>query len=215
MVSGAKLWTSLTFAISLVTASPLSSDASSLEKRDSSFLVGYRGVSPGEAQNYMKAGNFLTYETAGGPSHRIDQLGPGAYLSPSPGEWPAPWVCAVQAVSTTQFNLLNKAWVPQTADDGCTPLWDNNGAPNRQAYLTSRGDSAFTTDNTLLFSTIARVDPPKLQLLIPAKLIQAGKVKFAVNCADITDTAAYGAIQALGSVDWYSWAKVKGTPQQI
>lgn len=84
-------------------------------------------VHQGEAQLYMKAGNFLTYDTKGGPSHRIDQLGPGAYLSPSPGEWPAPWVCAVQAVSKTQFDILNKAWVPETADDGCTPLWDNNG----------------------------------------------------------------------------------------
>ncbi|KAI1826344.1 hypothetical protein F4861DRAFT_497976 [Xylaria intraflava] len=163
----------------------------------------------------MKAGNFLTYDTRGAPSHRIDQLGRGAYISPSPGEWPAPWVCVVQAVSMTEFKLLNKAWIPETADDGCTPLWDTNGESNRPAYLQLLGGKGFTSDNTLLFSTIARVDPAKLQLLIPAKLIQAGKIKFSVNCADITDTAAYDAITAFGPVDWYSWDNVKGTPQKI
>ncbi|TGJ87978.1 hypothetical protein E0Z10_g717 [Xylaria hypoxylon] len=184
----ATLWTSLTFMVSLVTASPLNPDASALEKRDSSFLIGYRGVSAAEAQKYMKAGNFLTYDTSGGPTNR--------------------------AVSTTQFNLLNKAWVPETADDGCTALWGNEFTSNRAAYLTSRGGSSFTTDNTLLFSLIKGVTD-KSQLLIPAKLIQAGQVKFAVNCADITDTAAYGAIEALGAVDWYSWTNVKGDPQHV
>ncbi|KAI3340805.1 hypothetical protein F4824DRAFT_487184 [Ustulina deusta] len=212
MVSGAKLWTSLTFIVSLVAASPLKLESTPLEERDASLLVGFRGVSKAEADLYKKAGNFLVYDTTGGPSQRIDQLGPGAYLSPSPGEWPAPWVCAVHAVSASQFNIRNKAWVPEKTSDG-KPLWDKDGAANRPAYLKSIGGSSFTVDNTLLFSTIARVTPKHLQLLIPAKLIQTETKAFPVNCADINDKPAYDAIKALGSVNWYSWPNVKGTPQ--
>ena len=37
------------------------------------------------------------------------------------------WDCAILADSDA-WNLVNKAWVPETADDGCTPLWYNVGS---------------------------------------------------------------------------------------
>ncbi len=165
MVSGAKLWTSLTFIVSLVAASPLKLESTPLEERDASLLVGFRGVSKvrqdpnrqmkqarltsitqAEADLYKKAGNFLVYDTTGGPSQRIDQLGPGAYLSPSPGEWPAPWVCAVHAVSASQFNIRNKAWVPEKTSDG-KPLWDKDGgkAPDSSSRSSNDGADMFAS----------------------------------------------------------------------
>ena len=40
------------------------------------------------------------------------------------------WDCAVLADSTA-WNLVNKAWVPSVADDGCTPLWWAKGSKFR------------------------------------------------------------------------------------
>lgn len=53
------------------------------------------------------------------------QLGQGTYASPQIADWPGSqnaWFCAILA-DEDAWNRVNKAWVPETADDGCTPLW--------------------------------------------------------------------------------------------
>ena len=81
------------------------------------------------AKKYYDAGNTLVYIQG----HSSDQLGPGAYISPIRADWPMAdvnWDCAVLADSTA-WNLVNKAWVPSVADDGCTPLWWAKGSEFR------------------------------------------------------------------------------------
>ncbi|KAI1326438.1 hypothetical protein F5Y16DRAFT_410843 [Xylariaceae sp. FL0255] len=208
-------WTSLTSIVYLAAASPVNPLSSDLDKRGSSIIIGFRSVAAAEAQIYQQNGNFLKYSTTGGPAHRIDQLGPGAYLSPSPGEWPAQWICVVQADSDF-FAGLNKAWVPETMNNGCTPLWDNVGAPNRPGFLSNvMPGRGFTTSNTMLFSIIARVNNNPRQMLIPQSLVNSNPQAFKVNCAlDQEGLAEREAIYGLAGnvVDWDTLG-IAGVPQ--
>ncbi|KAI0887521.1 uncharacterized protein GGS22DRAFT_110619 [Annulohypoxylon maeteangense] len=167
-----------------------------------------------QAQKYHDAGNTLTYNPELGVSS--EQLGPGAYISPIRADWPmsdSNWDCAILADSTA-WNLVNKAWVPETADDGCTPLWYNKGKPNRDAYLSGIGGPGFTTSNTVLLSQIHQFE--KLQILIPSSLMgKSGGLNLNVQCAAKTNQQGIGEISVYGDVDWYSWTNVKGTPQYV
>ncbi|RDL34767.1 Uncharacterized protein BP5553_07895 [Venustampulla echinocandica] len=202
MFPSAKLWTALTFIVSVT--------ASSLDKRGSSVIIGYRTVSAAQAQGYKNAGNTLAWSE----SRSSDQLGEGVYISPRIADWPGAstnWDCAILADSNA-WNLVNKAWVP--ASDGCTPLWWKIGDPNRPAYLKALGGSSFTPSNTALLSRIDGFE--LLQLLIPPQLLGAkGGLKISVQCAAKTDTEGIAAISIYGDVDWSSWLNVKGTVQII
>ncbi|KAI0394192.1 hypothetical protein F5Y17DRAFT_458232 [Xylariaceae sp. FL0594] len=205
MVSSLKLWTTLLSLI--VTASALA-----LDKRVQYIPIGYRTVLPGGAVAYHKAGDTLTYKASGS----ADQLGPGAYISPAIGEWavgPTSWDCAILA-DAPAWNRVNKAWVPATADDGCTPLWWDKGEKNRNAYLQEVGGKGMTTDNTVLFSKIQGFD--LVQMLIPESLLgKSGGLNIHVQCAAKTDKKGIEQISAYGQIDWYSWNNVKGTPQRV
>ncbi|KAI3320492.1 hypothetical protein HD806DRAFT_506599 [Xylariaceae sp. AK1471] len=204
MIPSAKLWTALTFIVSIA--------AFSLDKRGSSVIIGYRTVSPAAAKDYHDAGNTLTYKKG----HSSDQLGPGAYISPIRGDWPMEdinWDCAILADSSA-WNLVNKAWLPATADDGCTPLWWAKGEPNRNAYLKDIGGPGFTTSNTVLLSQIDGFE--KLQILIPPTLIgKSGGLNIVVQCAEKKNQQGIDEISVYGDVDWYSWPNAKGTPQHV
>ena len=93
-------------------------------------------ISQKTAKSYHDAGNTLTYKKGSSS----DQLGPGAYISPILGDWPtsdAYWDCAIFA-DTLPWDLVNKAWVPATAEDGCTPLWWANGGRSFLKHISSR-----------------------------------------------------------------------------
>ncbi|KAI0877250.1 hypothetical protein GGS24DRAFT_161912 [Hypoxylon argillaceum] len=212
-----RVWTLLAFIIA--------STVASLDKRGSSIIVGYRSVSPDVAKQYHDAGNTLiTPVLKNAPSS--DQLGPGAYTSPTRGDWPLVppdvWDCAILADSSA-WNIANKAWVPKTADDGCTALWydkGGNGVSNRNAYLQSIGGAGFTTSNTVLFSQISGTGgegelPYKVQILIPKTLFgSSGGLNLNVQCAARSNQEGIDEISLYGDVDWYSWTNVKGTPQR-
>ncbi|KAL9074799.1 MAG: hypothetical protein Q9157_004265 [Trypethelium eluteriae] len=193
MVSNARIWTALVLLIPIA--------ASSLIKRGPSVIIGYRSVNPDAVQSYQKAGNTLTYKKGSSS----DQLGPGVYISPVLGDWVmGSWECAILADSDA-WNKINKAWVPEIADDGCTPLWWSNG-----------GGSGFTTDNTVLLSKIDITGQQKLQLMIPAALIGgSGGLKLQVQCVEKTNQEGLNQIGVYGNADWYSWSDVKGTPQRF
>ncbi|KAI1450687.1 hypothetical protein F5Y02DRAFT_365557 [Annulohypoxylon stygium] len=206
MVSCTKLFTSWTFVVSIA--------ALAIEKRGSSVLVGYRTVSAKQAQLYHDAGNTLTYNPELGRSS--EQLGAGAYISPRRGEWPMSdsfWDCAILADSSA-WNLVNKAWIPETADDGCTPLWYDAGKPNRDAYLKDIGGSGFTSSNTVALSQIHGFQ--LLQILIPSMLMgKKGGLNLEVQCAAKTNQKGIEEISIYGDANWYSWTNVKGTPQHV
>ncbi|KAI1460602.1 hypothetical protein F4805DRAFT_369146 [Annulohypoxylon moriforme] len=206
MVSCTRLLAALTLAASIA--------ASVVEKRGSSILVGYRTTFPAQIQKYYQAGNTLTYNPELGKSS--EQLGSGAYISPRIGDWPMAdtnWDCAILADSSA-WNLVNKAWVPETADDGCTPLWYEIGQPNRDAYLKEIGGPGFTTSNTVLISQIQGFE--KLQILIPPSLMgKKGGLNIQVQCALKTNKQGINDISVYGEADWYSWTNVKGAPQHV
>ncbi|KAJ8123181.1 hypothetical protein ONZ43_g810 [Nemania bipapillata] len=192
-----KGWTLLTLIVASAVAF--------IDKRGSSIVVGYRSVSADVAKQYHDAGDTLITPVLKRPPSS-DQLGPGAYISPKRADWPLVppdvWDCAILAESTA-WNLANKAWVPKTADDGCTPLWYNEGSKgvsNRDAYLQSIGGTGFTTSNTLLFSQISGTG--------------AGGLNLKVQCAARSNQKGIDDIDFYGDVDWYSWTNVKGTPQR-
>ncbi|KAI1771034.1 hypothetical protein F4818DRAFT_220325 [Hypoxylon cercidicola] len=202
MVLCTKLLTAWTLVVSIA--------ASSLEKRGKSVIVGYRTVNSEFAQRYHDAGNTLVYSK----SHSSDQLGPGAYISPTRGDWPLQgdtfWDCAILADSSA-WDRVNKAWVPEFGTDPCTPLWYSKGESNRNAYL---GDLGFTASNTVLLSKIDGFE--KLQILVPPALIdKSGGMNFNVQCAKQTNQQGIAAISIYGDVDWYSWLDVGGTPQHV
>ncbi|KAI0965170.1 hypothetical protein F4678DRAFT_453672 [Xylaria arbuscula] len=209
-----KSWALLTLIVS--------STVALLDKRGSSVIVGYRSVSPDVARQYHEAGNTLIKPVLKNPPSS-DQLGAGAYISPIRGDWPlvSPdvWDCAILADSSA-WNLVNKAWVPKTADDGCTDLWYAKGEANRNAYLKNIGGPGFTTSNTVLFSQISGTGGPgelpfKIQILIPETLYgSAGGLSINVQCAARTNQGGIDEISMYGDVDWYSWTNVKGTPQR-
>ncbi|KAI1096564.1 hypothetical protein F5B19DRAFT_437063 [Rostrohypoxylon terebratum] len=207
MVSSTKLFTSWTLLV-------VSIAAVAIEKRGPSVLVGYRSVSPALAQIYLKAGSTLTYDPKASTSS--DQIGAGAYISPKIGDWPTSdeyWDCAVLAESSA-WNLVEKAWIPEYADNGCTPLWWDKGASNRKAYLKDLGGAIMTPDNTVVMSIAEGFN--KLQLLIPPGLMGAkAGLNLKVQCAAKKDTDAIKRISLYGEADWYSLNNVKGTPLHL
>ncbi|EGX87934.1 hypothetical protein CCM_09557 [Cordyceps militaris CM01] len=203
-----------------------------LEERGPSVVVGYRTVSAAQAKIYKDAGNTLVWTQ----SQSSDQLGPGVYISPNLGDWPATpsdWYCVILADSTP-WNPTNKAWVPERHNGKA--LWWNAGvagmpsvsvavlpsllttreqkkAANRAAYLREIGGSNFRPDNTVRLSIISGFR--LLQLLIPPELIKdPNHLKTRTQCAAKTDEAGVRAIAAYGPVDWSRWPNVKGTPQR-
>ncbi|KAI0157857.1 hypothetical protein GGR52DRAFT_179179 [Hypoxylon sp. FL1284] len=205
----------MVFCVKLLTAlaAIISVGSSSLEKRGPSIVIGYRTVGQEAAKLYHDAGNTLVYSGASS-----DQLGPGAYISPIPEDWPLEgdqfWVCAILADSSA-WNLVNKAWMPDESDD-CGPLWYSQGETNRNKYLRDVGGQGFTTSNIVLLSKITGFHPEKLQILIPKAILgKKDGLKFNVQCAQQTNRQAVAEIAVYGNVDWYSWVNVKGTPQHV
>ncbi|KUI54663.1 hypothetical protein VP1G_02056 [Cytospora mali] len=195
----------------------------------SETLIAYRVIGSQLAKLYEQNGNTLVMDPASGSS---DQLGPGVYTSPKAGDWyptQGKYVCAIYA-DTTQWNLANKAWVPEKVtanfetpsgdDQGCIPAWWMGKAPEfgRSRYLTQVGGAGFTTDNTILLSQIDMDNQPrtKLQMLIPKALV-GGKNTLGIRteCVKFEESAgadSYASINK-GEIDWSSWLNVKGTVQ--
>ncbi|EAU92055.1 hypothetical protein CC1G_06042 [Coprinopsis cinerea okayama7 len=168
------------------------------------ITIGYRMVNKDAAEAYKKNGNKLSFlASAGG-----QQLGPGAYVSPAPGEWVGEMQCFIQAKASEWANAP-KVWVPQVGIESIengraicgTPLfWEKNRA-NREEYIKKKGS---TPANTVLFSHIEN-DPkkapgPKLQMLIPPAVANDPKYDIRIYCFPTGDPKI-----PKDRVSWESW----------
>lgn len=107
------------------------------------------------------------------------QLGPGAYTSPSPGEWPGSgnsWFCVILADSDA-VDRVSKAWVPASYEG--VDLWYQPAAIDE--YI-KKLESSWDPAKTLRLSKISGTE--LLQLLIPPGLLNSngGGMRISASC---------------------------------
>ncbi|EAU92034.1 hypothetical protein CC1G_06021 [Coprinopsis cinerea okayama7 len=168
--------------------------------------IGYRMVSKDTAAAYAKKKNKLDYSIKANG----EQLGPGVYASPAPGEWFGAMQCFIQA-NGVEWAKVPKAWVHQFSIDidngksicGSRLFWKENSFL-REAYLKRRGA---TPDNTVLFShiethkdTIPDPKKDKVQMLIPKAVGENPKLDIRIYCYPPGDEKI-----PITPVAWESW----------
>ncbi|EAU92035.1 hypothetical protein CC1G_06022 [Coprinopsis cinerea okayama7 len=168
------------------------------------ITIGYRVVPKTVAAAYQKNGNKLDFAIKANG----EQIGPGAYVSPAPGEWPGEMQCFITA-NRAEWTKAPKVWVPQVAIESInngkamcgTPLFWQKNAANREAYVKKKGA---TPGSTVLFSHI-ELDPkkapgPNLQMVIPPAVGQDPKYDIRVYCFPQGDPKI-----PKERVSWESW----------
>ncbi|EAU92056.1 hypothetical protein CC1G_06043 [Coprinopsis cinerea okayama7 len=152
-------------------------------------LIGYRVVPKKVAEAYAKNGNKLDFSI---PANG-QQLGPGVYASPGPGEWEGDMQCFIQA-NGVEWDRVPKVWIHQFAIDsidngkavcGSRLFWNENRY-HREDYIKRRGA---TPANTVLFSHIEtdknKIPDPKkdkVQMLIPKAVGENPKLDIRIYC---------------------------------
>ncbi|KAF8950342.1 hypothetical protein BDZ97DRAFT_1934162 [Flammula alnicola] len=146
--------------LALVTLVYLPLDEQRFQNHAQHEIIGYRYVRPGVAEEYNKAGT-LTAVAANGV-----QTGEGAYLSPGLGQWDhdsADWTCVITA-DIDKMHQLPKLWI-LSQDHTAAHCFYKRHENNLNGYI---HHAHMDPARMLLFSYITGLDPPALQMLIPA-----------------------------------------------
>ncbi|KAK1948750.1 hypothetical protein LY78DRAFT_709772 [Colletotrichum sublineola] len=159
--------------------------------------IGYRTVSPQQAAEYNSNGR-LSYNPL---RSAREQLGPGVYTTPGPGQWagkPEDWLvhCLITGLEN-EIKFMDEVWIPRD-------YWWNARA------MFEYVEENFEDVNLDYAMRLSRVDEHEdiTQLLIPDHLVIEYSALFQVICKQ-----DWRNLPHTSEVKYSSWDNVHGTPQ--